>query len=827
MKPPDRLPHCLPFEPAGETPQLHPRLRLQRKLASMRGSRARHAANLRRVAVQQAAVANFGQLALTGASLEFLFEQVSALVTNLLDVEACRIVASDTVVARPDDLAIGIASPDGERWGFLHLPNAAGRVVQTSSIDFLRSLCFILGHAIARQQSDAELRRMALQQSAIAELGKLMMTSIDDATIERACELVIRGLGADYSCFAELSSDGTTIHRRGGGALWAEHLPQTMPVSEQTHVGLTVLRGEPIVVDDYATETRFRTASTAVASGVASGVVVPVASATRTYGVLSAHAKTKRRFGPIEVDYLLSLANIIGDALAREEAHAALVATSRSLQLVLESTMDGIYTMDVEGRCTMINAAAARMLGRTSEEMLGANMHELMHAQGSGGVPFAEIDCPIYRVLRDRAPRTIVGDTFWRSDGTALPIDYSAAPIFDGDVAVGAVVAFTDTAERRKLELKLAQAMRLSSLGRLAATIAHEFNNVLMGISPFVELIRRRPERAATSLDQIGVALRRGKRITEEILRFTKPAELIQTAIAIEPWLESIRLEAQSLLPATHRVTVTVAEPLHVVADRDQLSQVVMNLILNARDAMEAGGTISIAAHREAPGAKFPFGLVDRPERFVHFTIRDCGCGMSPETLKHIFEPLFTTKNHGTGLGLAVAHQVVERHGGEIFVESGADGSTFHIFIPFAERAEESPAPPSCELRHGDGWRNTRVLLVDDDETVAAGLVALLEMEGFRVELAMTGAAALRQVERQRPDLVLLDVRLPDVDGGHVYEQIRALDATLPVIFSTGHMDSAPIDGLPTLFKPYDLATLLETIERTLPRRATPPPPRT
>ncbi|HWS73263.1 MAG TPA: ATP-binding protein, partial [Thermoanaerobaculia bacterium] len=689
----------MPFEPAGERRQLLPRPgRLQRTLAMMRRLGAAHEEELRRVAVQQAAVANFGQLALTGASPEFLFEQAAALVTTLLDVEVCRVVVAGAAVPGPGDLAIEIASPDDEEpWGFLHLPHVADRLAQTTGVDFLRSIAFILGHAIARRRTEAELRRIALQQSAIAELGKLMMTTIDDATIERACELVVRGLGADCSCYAELSPDGKMMHRRVGGMVWERHLPQSMPVSDETHVGLTVLLGEPVVVDDYATETRFRTASTATAAGIVSGVVVPVASATRTYGVLSAHAKTNRHFGPGEVDYLLSLANIIGDALAREEARAALVATTRSLQLVLESTMDGIYTMDVEGRCTMINAAAARMLGRTAEELVGANMHELMHAQGSGGAP-TETDCPIDGVLRDRAPRTVIDATFWRSDGTSLAIDYSAAPIFDGDLAVGAVVAFTDTTERRKLELKLAQATRLSSLGRLAATIAHEFNNVLMGISPFVELIRRRPERAATSLDQIGVAIGRGKRITEEILRFTKPAELIQTVIAVEPWLESIRLETQSLLPARYRIDVAVADGLHVVADRNQLSQVIMNLILNARDAMESGGTVSILAHRDRPGTKFPFGLVDQPERFVHFTVRDTGCGMPPETLKHIFEPLFTTKTHGTGLGLAVAHQVVERHGGEIFVESGPDGSAFHLFIPFAERPEE-PASPAPEPR--------------------------------------------------------------------------------------------------------------------------------
>ncbi|MCU1347740.1 MAG: sensor hybrid histidine kinase, partial [Acidobacteria bacterium] len=456
--------------------------------------RVTHEDELRRVAVQQAAVANLGQLALSGASLDFLFHQVSAVVTNLLDVTDCEIVPKSSATPAAGGIIVEIPSSSDEAWGVLSIRCAIEQGSRTTDLDFLRSIAGILGQAIERQRADDELRLRAMQQSAIADLGKLMLSTVDDATLDRACDLVVQGLGVDYSCFAEITPDNTAMFHRGGRT-WSDDLPQKMPVVEETHVGLTLLRGEPVIVDDYATETRFRTSALAVRSGIVSGLAVPVASATRSYGVLSAHTKTKRSFSPGDVDYLRSLANILADALEREAARAALVASvaearregserqqvTRSLQLILESTIEGIYTMDVQGRCTMINAAAARMLGRSREEMLGQDMHELMHAQGSGGVPFEEVDCPIYRVLRDRAPRTVINDVFWRSDGSPLPIDYSAAPIFDGQTAVGAVVAFTDTTERRKLELKLEQANRLSSLGRLAATVAHEFNNVLMG----------------------------------------------------------------------------------------------------------------------------------------------------------------------------------------------------------------------------------------------------------------------------------------------------------------------------------------------------------
>ena len=536
---------------------------------------------------------------------------------------------------------------------------------------------------------------------------------------------------------------------------------------------------------------------------------VPIASSDeRPWGILAVHRPAQHAFSAMECDFLRSVAAVLAQAIERARADAELRQLTRRLQLVLESTLEGICTIDAEGRCTMANAAAARMFGRGAEEMLGVTMHELVHARRADGSPFPRHDCPIFAVVRDCAPRTVIGDVFWRADGTPLPVDYSAAPIVDGNVTVGAVVAITDITARRKLEQNLEQATRLSSLGRLAATVAHEFNNVLMGISPFVDVIRRKPERTARALDQIAGAVARGKRVTGEILRFTRPAELACSDVAVEPWLRELAAEFRLGLPPKHDVIVDVVEPaLRVHGDRAQLHQVLVNLLLNARDAMPDGGVVTIAARRE--------------ERFVHVSVADSGCGVDEETRRHIFEPLFTTKSNGTGLGLAVAHQVVQRHGGTIFVESAAGaGATFHLFIPIAEGGGEMPvtsAPPPpapARARH--------VLLVDDDEVVVAGLVALLELEGMRVDVAGNGAEALAALRRATPDVVLLDVGLPDMGGTEVFARIAQMYAELPVVFSTGHADTARLEELAehrrvtSLLKPYDLGTLLEAIEKVV-----------
>jgi two-component system, cell cycle sensor histidine kinase and response regulator CckA len=894
--------------------------------------RVQHEEELRRIAVQQAAVANLGQLALSALNGDFLVRQVTALTGSILDVDSCDVVPSVPAEA-PGRHVVPIVAAETTH-GAIEIRLREGQTLSATDCDFVRSVATIVGQALERERADAEIHARARQQSAIAQLGRRTMTTLDDAALARACELVVSGLGADAATFFELSP-GDVLHRRAD-CHWPQELPVRLEVDEASAVGTVALRREPVVIYDLAAETRFPMAHLAANAGFVSVVIVPVASATRSFGVLSAHTRSPRRFWPADVDFLQSLANVLAEAMEREEARQALVESeernrsvvegaseiifsvdrngtlvslnrafeqltgtpreawigrdfrplihpddlprvekafrtalttqqsqayecrltanprcplldvtlfpllrdgavigvhgfgrditesrrvelereqlTRSLQLLLESTLEGIYAMDRDGRCTIVNAAACRMLGRAPEEMLGRNVHAMMHASHD--------DCAILCVARDGMPRKMIDETFWRADGTPLPVDYSAAPISDEGRAAGVVVAFTDATERRKLEQKLEQANRLSSLGRLAATVAHEFNNVLMGISPFVELIRLRPDRTPSALDQIAGAITRGKRITEEILRFARPAELVPVVFEVEPWLRAVVQEAESLLGTSFRVTLHVHGPaLRLSADRSQLHQVLMNLIVNARDAMTPGGTIAISARGEPPDASFPFGFVERPERFVHLAVSDDGAGMPPETLRHIFEPLFTTKRSGTGLGLAVAHQVVQRHGGEIFAESTAGaGSAFHIFMPAAEPGGEvaqqsasDPAPKHCAARH--------VLLVDDDETVVAGLVILLELEGLRVDAVGTGAEAVDYVRNTTPDAVVLDVGLPDMDGTEVYTRMTALRPSLPVVFSTGHADAARLDAfranerVTSLLKPYDISTLLAAIE--------------
>jgi CheY-like chemotaxis protein len=256
-----------------------------------------------------------------------------------------------------------------------------------------------------------------------------------------------------------------------------------------------------------------------------------------------------------------------------------------------------------------------------------------------------------------------------------------------------------------------------------------------------------------------------------------------------------------------------------MLADANQLRQVFSNLAINALHAMPNGGRLEV----RAAGDTIRDGN-DRPIDAVHFTIRDTGVGMEPETLRYIFEPLFTMKKPGgTGLGLAVASRVVLQHEGHIYVESAlGEGTTFHILIPasaspVAEAREDAPLAHSHSLRPG-----LHVTLVEDDDSVGEGLSAILDLEGISVDWVRLGAEAVARINARLPDAVIFDLGLPDVDGSKLYNEIATRWPELPVIFSTGRGDGKVLKNNPGgrhvgyLQKPYDSDALLAALEEVL-----------
>lgn len=393
-----------------------------------------------------------------------------------------------------------------------------------------------------------------------------------------------------------------------------------------------------------------------------------------------------------------------------------------------------------------------------------------------------------------------------------FPLELSSGERNIGGVAI-------DVTERNALEQQLERSERISGLGRVAASIAHEINNVLMGILPFAEVVRRKAKDDESLQNASGHIIRsveRGRRITQEILAFTRAEDPVLRPFDCQSWLTEITPELQSLLGAGIALNViSPSSSFFMRGDPLQLHQVLTNLTLNARDAMNGAGTFTITVRVCSSRDELPFAVVARPEKFVYVTLEDTGAGIPPAVMGRIFEPLFTTKrNAGTGLGLAIAHQVISRHGGEIHVESTeGKGTTFHLMLPCAPRPEETkPSLPA-----GPGAPFKRVVLVEDEISVGEGLVALLEADNVAVRWVKSGAEAAAAIAAFKPDLLVLDVGLPDMNGFDLYRRIAGRFPTLPTIFSTGHGELALVEQfgdspVAHLLKPYDYDALVQVM---------------
>ncbi|MCU1349728.1 MAG: response regulator receiver sensor hybrid histidine kinase, partial [Acidobacteria bacterium] len=280
--------------------------------------------------------------------------------------------------------------------------------------------------------------------------------------------------------------------------------------------------------------------------------------------------------------------------------------------------------------------------------------------------------------------------------------------------------------------------------------------------------------------------------------------------------------ELDALPGAGVTLHTAIDEELYVLADAAQIEQLLLNLCVNAREAMPDGGTLTLSA-ATATTREYPFGLLPRDaSRYVHLSIHDTGNGIADELLPRIFEPLFTTKNSaaGSGLGLTIAQQIAVAHGGLLFVETHpGEGTALHLFLPRAE----APAVASETSAFDFPLHVKRVLVVEDDDLVARALVAVLQSIVVETERVARGAAAPAAVESFGPDVVVLDYGLPDMTGGAVYSALRARWPTLPIVFVTGHADVVALreevggDDVEICFKPYEITRLLAAIARVVP----------
>ncbi|HEV7764134.1 MAG TPA: PAS domain S-box protein [Thermoanaerobaculia bacterium] len=472
---------------------------------------------------------------------------------------------------------------------------------------------------------------------------------------------------------------------------------------------------------------------------------------------------------------------------------------------LIEHSSDIICVMNPVGMIEYKSPSIFSALGYTPEELIGTSLYdEILKEDG----PIARE--AVEQLLETEKPQQVLLRAKHRDETVkSFLVMFSKLERKDG---LHIVANARDITERRMLEASLEQAQRMTSLGHLAAKISHEMNNVLMAIQPNVEYIARvTPDDAKLQrvVQSVKDSVRRGSRMTQEILRFTKPAVPRLRPVDVGRWLNDLARDAKSILGPKIELTVSVPDdPPHINGDTAALNQAFTNILLNARDAMDGQGRIEIAV---AGASELPTLL----DEFVHLSIRDTGSGMPPHVSERIFEPLFTTKARGMGLGLGVVHHIITAHQGMVKVDTAeGEGTTFHIFLPRTQQIEKPAPARATQIPHG-----LRVLIVEDELPISTGLSYILSLEGAEVRVLDRGTGAIEMIEEFQPAVVVLDVSLPDMNGTEIFAKLRERWKSLPVIFSTGHADAGRLHALlappivDVALKPYETSVLLGMIQ--------------
>ncbi len=729
-----------------------------------------------------------------------------------------------------------IQRPDGER-----------RLVETQGcVTRYRTHPAVLGTArdiTDRYDAERRLARLNRTYAVLSDINQLIVRSLDPtAILEGACRVATTtgGFRLAWVGWAEGPTGPLRITAHAGAT------PDTLAILETlcrapdlgcTFTARALAGGQPAICNDVARDPEAEPwRALALERGYRALISLPLRRAGHTVGVFNLYAAEPGFFDAEELKLLHELAVDLGFALdscererQRREAETALHASRELFRELAETIEDVFWIREVAtNRLLYLSPAFERIWGRPPADLYAGVAHSLdaVHPE----------DRPAVRAALEQLERGGDYDQEYRilrPDGQVRWIRDRAFPVRTPEGQIVRLVGVArDVTERRQLEEQLRQSQKMEAIGLLAGGVAHDFNNILAVVQLQAELtaaLPNLPPRVQEGLGQIRAATERAASLTRQLLLFGRRQVLQPRVLNLNQALTSLARMLRRVIGEDIALELLLADrPLYVRADPSMVDQVLLNLAVNARDAMPRGGRLLIEtgeAILEADQACPQLGRA--PGRYVWMRVRDTGRGIVPEVLPHIFEPFFTTKEvgKGTGLGLATVYSIVQQHHGWIEVHSTpGEGATFTIHLPAAAPEEvpgAAPAPAATPPPRG----SETILLVEDDPNVRELTQALLAQSGYRVLSAADGwtALALWQNHRESVDLLLTDLVIPGGwSGRDLARRFREDKPGLKVLYFSGY--SAEVAGRELdlqddqqfLSKPFTAAVLLQTVRRLL-----------
>ncbi|MFA6469984.1 MAG: PAS domain S-box protein [Bacteroidota bacterium] len=553
---------------------------------------------------------------------------------------------------------------------------------------------------------------------------------------------------------------------------------------------------------------------------------VPLTSGGKTFGVLTIQSyDPKIVFSNREKEILIFVSQHIASAIQQK-------SEEERFRAVWEHSADGMRVTDKDGNIVMVNDAYCTLVEKSKEELIGMPFNVIYNNEQAATLQ--GIDDYRKRFKENSIlPRSDAQIFLW--DGRILNVEMTTSFITVGINEKMLLSIFRDITERKQLEDQLLHAQKMDSIGVLAGGIAHDFNNVLAMIMGSAELVKHKAKNYPDILkfaQMIAGAAERGSGIAKQLLMFARTEKGVMKPVS----LSTITLDVCRLLEHSIPKTVSIQTDFLtdndvIMGDEDQLHQVIINLAVNARDAIEQtkmNGVLSFTIGNN-DGAellrRFPTA---EDKLYVSLTVSDTGCGMDPATVKRMYEPFFSTKERGkgTGLGLAIVHGIVKTHFGmiDVFSETGK-GTSFTLYFPATHIIEEfkPSVPPMKPDVASFGSRTTKkVLIVDDEKELVAMLQEILETEGYSTLTALDGlqALALYEKEKEQIGIIISDLGMPNMDGRELLKELLKRKTDAKFIFITGYLDKDSkkelfqLGARDVLLKPFSSEDVLDTVNR-------------